>query len=137
MGFVFSITKKNSDISLSFQVKTADPHLSDENQASKTYEAKAYSSLSQSYLYIDWASNHKVLQVGDLININVHPHSPYIHKIHHYSYLVSDRCFLGNSSHHRICTAQATAPLLYNLSVLQKKLVNSLTFQLGIKSPLF
>ncbi|KAM6316161.1 complement C5 [Podargus strigoides] len=73
---------------LEFQVKTADPRLSDENQASKTYEAKAYSSLSQSYLYIDWASNHKILEVGDFININVYPHSHYIHKIHHYSYLI-------------------------------------------------
>ncbi|NXV79442.1 CO5 protein, partial [Atlantisia rogersi] len=76
---------------LEFQVKTADPRLSDENQASKTYEAKAYSSLSQSYLYIDWASNHKVLQVGDIININVYPHSQYIHKIHHYSYLIMSK----------------------------------------------
>ncbi|XP_010185264.1 PREDICTED: complement C5, partial [Mesitornis unicolor] len=76
---------------LEFQVKTADPHLSDENQASKTYEAKAYSSLSQSYLYIDWASNHKILQVGDFININVYPQSRYIHKIHHYSYLITSK----------------------------------------------
>ncbi|KAM9595853.1 complement C5 isoform 3-T3 [Morphnus guianensis] len=76
---------------LEFQVKTADPHLLDENQASKTYEAKAYSSLSQSYLYIDWASNHKILEVGDLISINVYPHSRYIHKIHHYSYLITSK----------------------------------------------
>ncbi|KFV90475.1 Complement C5, partial [Eurypyga helias] len=76
---------------LEFQVKTADPHLSDENQASKTYEARAYSSLSQSYLYIDWASNHKILGVGDLINIKVYPHSRYIHKIHHYSYLITSK----------------------------------------------
>ncbi|XP_017665589.1 PREDICTED: complement C5 isoform X1 [Lepidothrix coronata] len=76
---------------LEFQVKTADPRLSDENQASKTYEAKAYSSLSQSYLYIDWASNHKTLEVGDVININVYPHSHYIAKIHHYSYLITSK----------------------------------------------
>ncbi|NWU97061.1 CO5 protein, partial [Upupa epops] len=76
---------------LEFQVKTADPHLADENQASKTYEAKAYSSLSQSYLYIDWTSKHKVLQVGDLININVYPRSPYIHKVHHCSYLIMSK----------------------------------------------
>ncbi|NXN96738.1 CO5 protein, partial [Rhinopomastus cyanomelas] len=76
---------------LEFQVKTADPHLADENQASKSYEAKAYSSLSDSYLYIDWASKHKVLQVGDFININVYPRSPYIHKIHHYSYLIMSK----------------------------------------------
>uniref|UniRef100_A0A8D0EKN3 Complement C5 n=1 Tax=Strix occidentalis caurina TaxID=311401 RepID=A0A8D0EKN3_STROC len=91
-GFCFLLLLKNiSDILLSFQVKTADPHLSDENQASKTYEAKAYSSLSQSYLYIGWASNHKILQVGDLININVYPRSQYIHKIHHYSYLITSK----------------------------------------------
>ncbi|RLV93890.1 hypothetical protein DV515_00013339 [Chloebia gouldiae] len=76
---------------LEFQVKTADPHLSDENQASKSYEAKAYSSLSQSYLYIDWASNHKTLEVGDVININVYPQSHYIDKIHHYSYLITSK----------------------------------------------
>ncbi|KAM9218014.1 complement C5 [Leptosomus discolor] len=76
---------------LEFQVKTADPHLSAENQASKTYEARAYSSLSQSYLYIDWASNHKVVEVGDLININVYPHSHYVHNIHHYSYLITSK----------------------------------------------
>uniref|UniRef100_A0A803VQQ0 Complement C5 n=1 Tax=Ficedula albicollis TaxID=59894 RepID=A0A803VQQ0_FICAL len=76
---------------LEFQVKTADPHLSDENQASKTYEARAYSSLSQSYLYIDWASNHKTLEVGDVININVYPQSHYIDKIHHYSYLITSK----------------------------------------------
>ncbi|KAM7003688.1 complement C5 [Passerculus sandwichensis] len=76
---------------LEFQVKTADPHLSDENQASKSYEARAYSSLSQSYLYIDWASNHKTLEVGDVININVYPQSHYIDKIHHYSYLVTSK----------------------------------------------
>uniref|UniRef100_A0A8C3MN54 Uncharacterized protein n=1 Tax=Geospiza parvula TaxID=87175 RepID=A0A8C3MN54_GEOPR len=74
---------------LEFQVKTADPHLSDENQASKSYEARAYSSLSQSYLHIDWASNHKTLEVGDVININVYPQSHYIDKIHHYSYLIT------------------------------------------------
>ncbi|KAM6399815.1 complement C5 [Rhynochetos jubatus] len=76
---------------LEFQVKTADPHLSDENQASKTYEARAYSSLSQSYLYIDWASNHKILEVGNLINIKVYPRSQYIHKIQHYSYLITSK----------------------------------------------
>uniref|UniRef100_A0A8B9P5S3 Complement C5 n=1 Tax=Apteryx owenii TaxID=8824 RepID=A0A8B9P5S3_APTOW len=76
---------------LEFQVRTADPNLSDENQATKTYEAKTYSSLSQSYLYIDWASNHKILQVGDFVNINIYPRSHYIHKIHHYSYLIMSK----------------------------------------------
>ncbi|NWY61327.1 CO5 protein, partial [Chionis minor] len=85
---LFVVNIPSDSKTLEFQVKTADPRLSDENQASKTYEAKAYSSLSQSYLYIDWTSNHKILEVGDFININVYPHSHYIHKIHHYSYLI-------------------------------------------------
>uniref|UniRef100_A0A669Q6V1 Complement C5 n=1 Tax=Phasianus colchicus TaxID=9054 RepID=A0A669Q6V1_PHACC len=76
---------------LEFQVKTADPHLSDGNQATKTYEARVYSSLSQSYLYIDWASNHKILNVGDFISINIYPRSRYIHNIHHYSYLITSK----------------------------------------------
>ncbi|NXV12344.1 CO5 protein, partial [Cepphus grylle] len=88
---LFVVNIPSDGKTLEFQVKTADPHLSDENQASKTYEAKAYSSLSQSYLYIDWASNHKILEVGNFININVYPHSRYIHKIHHYSYLITSK----------------------------------------------
>ncbi|XP_009997244.1 PREDICTED: complement C5 [Chaetura pelagica] len=88
---LFVVNIPSNSKMLEFQVKTADPHLSDENQASKTYEAKAYSSLSHSYLYIDWASNHKILRVGDFINIKVYPHSHYIHKIHHYSYLIMSK----------------------------------------------
>ncbi|XP_065593324.1 complement C5 [Cyrtonyx montezumae] len=76
---------------LEFQVKTSDPQLSDENQATKTYEARVYLSLSQSYLYIDWASNHKILNVGDFISINIYPRSRYIHKIHHYSYVITSK----------------------------------------------
>nr|XP_013794973.1 PREDICTED: complement C5 [Apteryx mantelli mantelli] len=87
--FVVNIPSDNKI--LEFQVRTADPNLSDENQATKTYEAKTYSSLSQSYLYIDWASNHKILQVGDFININIYPRSHYIHKIHRYSYLIMSK----------------------------------------------
>ncbi|XP_054854466.1 complement C5 [Eublepharis macularius] len=73
---------------LEFQLKTADAKLSEDNQASKSYVAKSYVSPSGSYLYIDWASNHKMLRVGDHLNINVHPLSHYVHKIHHYSYLI-------------------------------------------------
>ncbi|KAF4797704.1 Complement C5 [Turdus rufiventris] len=88
---LFVVNIPSNSKMLEFQVKTADPHLSDENQASKTYEARAYSSLSQSYLYIDWASNHKTLQVGDVININVYPRSHYIDKIHQFSYLITSK----------------------------------------------
>lgn len=72
-----------------FQVKTDAPDLPDENQAREGYRAIAYSSLSQSYLYIDWTDNHKALLVGEYLNIIVTPKSPYIDKITHYNYLVS------------------------------------------------
>ncbi|KAH0615516.1 hypothetical protein JD844_004875 [Phrynosoma platyrhinos] len=73
---------------LEFRIKTADAQLPEENQASEAYEAKSYISLSGSYLYIDWASNHKTLHVGNTLHIGVHPSSHYIDKIHHYSYLI-------------------------------------------------
>uniref|UniRef100_A0A8D2JAI9 Complement C5 n=1 Tax=Varanus komodoensis TaxID=61221 RepID=A0A8D2JAI9_VARKO len=73
---------------LEFRIATADPRLPEENQASKSYEAKSYVSLSGSYLYIDWASNHKKLLVGETVHVNIYPSSHYIDKIHHYSYLI-------------------------------------------------
>lgn len=72
-----------------FQIKTEDLDLPEENQASKDYRAVAYSSLSQSYLYIDWTENDKHLLVGEHLSIVVTPRSPYIDKITHYNYLVS------------------------------------------------
>ncbi|XP_039090539.1 complement C5 [Hyaena hyaena] len=73
---------------LEFNVKTEDPDLPEDNQASKDYQAIAYSSLSQSYLYIDWTGNYKPLLVGEYLNIIVTPRSPYIDKITHYNYLI-------------------------------------------------
>lgn len=73
---------------LQFQLRTADAMLPEDNQARKSYVAKSYDSLSRSYLYIDWASNHRVLRVGDSLNINIHPLSRYTDKIHRYSYLI-------------------------------------------------
>ncbi|KAM8940719.1 complement C5 [Lycaon pictus] len=73
---------------LEFNVKTADPDLPEENQASKDYQAIAYSSLSQSYLYIDWTENYKPFLVGEHLNIIVTPRSPYIDNITNYNYLV-------------------------------------------------
>ncbi|XP_043421161.1 complement C5 [Prionailurus bengalensis] len=73
---------------LEFNVKTDDPDLPEENQAGKVYQAIAYSSLSQSYLYIDWTGNYKPLLVGEYLNIIVTPRSPYINKITHYNYLI-------------------------------------------------
>ncbi|XP_053863549.1 complement C5 isoform X2 [Malaclemys terrapin pileata] len=85
---LFVVNIPSASKALEFQLKTADTSLSEENQATGNYEAKAYSSLSKSYLYIDWASNYKLLHVGDYMSIKVYPHSHYIHKIHRYSYLV-------------------------------------------------
>ncbi|XP_064234511.1 complement C5 isoform X2 [Aotus nancymaae] len=73
---------------LEFNVKTDAPDLPEENQAREGYQAVAYSSLSQSYLYIDWTDNHKALLVGEHLNIIVTPKSPYIDKITHYNYLI-------------------------------------------------
>ncbi|XP_006191863.2 complement C5 [Camelus ferus] len=73
---------------LEFNVRTQDPDLPEENQASKEFRAIAYSSLSQSYLYIDWTENYKPLLVGEHLNIVVTPRSPYIDKITHYNYLI-------------------------------------------------
>ncbi|XP_058997811.1 complement C5 [Mustela lutreola] len=76
---------------LEFNVRTDDPDLPEENQASRDYQAVTYSSLSQSYLYIDWIDNYKALQVGGYLNIIVTPRSPYIDKIAHYNYLILSR----------------------------------------------
>lgn len=72
-----------------FQVKTDASELPEEYQASKEYQAIAYSSLSQSYIYIAWTENYKPMLVGEFLNIIVTPKSPYIDKITHYNYLVS------------------------------------------------
>ncbi|XP_049629042.1 complement C5-like [Suncus etruscus] len=73
---------------LEFSVRTDDPYLPEGNQASKEYHAIAYSSLSQSYLYIDWTANYKTLLVGEDLNVIVTPKSPYIEKISHYNFLI-------------------------------------------------
>nr|XP_060613343.1 complement C5 [Anolis sagrei ordinatus] len=85
-SFVLNIPRDAK--TLEFSIKTADPKLHEDNQASKDYEAQSYVSLSGSYLYIDWASYHKTLYVGSTLHIGVHPSSHYIDKIHHYSYLI-------------------------------------------------
>lgn len=91
MYFTENISSQSTCLlwNFSFQVRTNDPDLPDENQASKDYRAVAYSSLSQSYLYIDWTGNYKPFLVGEHLNIIVTPRSPYIDKIAHYNYLVS------------------------------------------------
>ncbi|XP_053551906.1 complement C5 [Bombina bombina] len=85
---LFSLNIPQNIVSLEFEIKTADTNLLEENQASNRYTAISYSSLSKSYLYIDWAVGYKVLRVGDFFNVNVFPSSPYLPKLKHYSYLI-------------------------------------------------
>ncbi|XP_022434572.1 complement C5 isoform X2 [Delphinapterus leucas] len=84
----FVVNLPSEVVVLEFKVRTKDPDLPEENQASEDYRAIAYSSLSQSYLYIDWTENYKPLLVGEHLNIVVTPRSPYIDKITHYNYLI-------------------------------------------------
>ncbi|XP_054440439.1 complement C5 isoform X2 [Pteronotus mesoamericanus] len=85
---LFVVNLPSGVTALEFNVKTDDPDIPEENQASKDYRAIAYSSLSQSYLYIDWTGTYKPLLVGEHLNIIVTPKSPYIDKITHYNYLI-------------------------------------------------
>ncbi|XP_036288753.1 complement C5 [Pipistrellus kuhlii] len=84
----FVVNLPSGVTALEFTVRTNDPDLSEENQASKDYTARTYSSLSQSYLYIDWTGTYKPMLVGENLNIIVTPKSPYIDKITHYNYLI-------------------------------------------------
>ncbi|EDL08638.1 hemolytic complement, partial [Mus musculus] len=85
---VFVLNLPSNVTVLKFEIRTDDPELPEENQASKEYEAVAYSSLSQSYIYIAWTENYKPMLVGEYLNIMVTPKSPYIDKITHYNYLI-------------------------------------------------
>nr|XP_004662810.2 complement C5 [Jaculus jaculus] len=84
----FVVNLPSGVTALEFSVKTDTPELPEENEASKEYRAVAYTSLSQSYLYIDWTANYKPILVGEFLNIIVTPKSPYIDKITHYNYLI-------------------------------------------------
>ncbi|KFO24124.1 Complement C5 [Fukomys damarensis] len=84
----FVVNLPSGVVALEFRVRTDAPDLPEENQAQKDYQAVAYSSLSESYLYIDWTKNYKALLVGEHLNVIVTPKSPYIDKIAHYNYLI-------------------------------------------------
>ncbi|KAM8934411.1 complement C5 isoform 2-T2 [Pelodytes ibericus] len=83
---VFIVNIPSHVVSLEFTVKTSDPSLPDANQASSQYTAKAYKSLTKSYLYINWQNTG--LRVGQFLNVQLVPSSPYLAKVNHYSYLV-------------------------------------------------
>ncbi|KAM5146274.1 complement C5 [Mantella aurantiaca] len=85
---VFVINIPADVTALDFRIKTDDPNLQEGNQALAEFQATSYKSLTKSYLYIDWARESKVFQVGSFLNVNIFPKSPYLHKLTHYSYLI-------------------------------------------------
>ncbi|XP_048669142.1 complement C5-like isoform X2 [Marmota marmota marmota] len=87
----FVVNLPSGVMALEFDVKTDASDLPEENQASIDYRAIAYSSPSQSYLYIDWTGNYKPLLVGEYLNITITSKSPYIDKITQYNYLILSR----------------------------------------------
>ncbi|XP_063792055.1 complement C5 [Pseudophryne corroboree] len=74
--------------SLEFRLKTEDGMLQEDNQGFGEYTAISYQSVTKSYLYISWLRGSQALRVGDFLNVNVVPNSPYMSKLTHYSYLV-------------------------------------------------
>ncbi|XP_018420153.1 PREDICTED: complement C5 [Nanorana parkeri] len=85
---VFVINIPAGVTALDFRIKTDDPNLQEENQAEAEFKATSYKSLTESYLYIDWARESRIFQVGSFLNVNIFPKSPYLHKLTHYSYLI-------------------------------------------------
>ncbi|XP_023557367.1 complement C5 isoform X2 [Octodon degus] len=85
---LFVVNLPSGVTALDFHVQTDAPDLPEENQAQEDYQAVAYSSLSESYLYIDWTENYKALLVGQHLNIIVTPKGPYVNNITHYNYLI-------------------------------------------------
>nr|DBA21098.1 TPA: hypothetical protein GDO54_017804 [Pyxicephalus adspersus] len=85
---VFVINIPADVTALDFRIKTDDPKLQEENQATVGFQATSYKSLTKSYLYIDWARENRIFQVGSFLNVNIFPKSPYLHKLTHYSYLI-------------------------------------------------
>ncbi|KAM3911435.1 complement C5-like [Leptodactylus fuscus] len=88
---VFVVNIPAGVTALDFKVTTTDSSLPDENQASAAYTATAYRSPTKSYLYINWARESQALQVGDFLNVQVVPSSPYLAKLTHYSYMIISR----------------------------------------------
>ncbi|XP_054988078.1 complement C5-like [Sorex araneus] len=87
----FIINIPSDAATLDFHVRTAIPDLPAKYQASKDYEAVAYSSHSHSFLSLSWPDSHKTLFVGKTLSITVTPKSPYVDSITHYNYLVSSK----------------------------------------------
>ncbi|KAF5917641.1 hypothetical protein HPG69_013477 [Diceros bicornis minor] len=91
-GIASFVVNVPSDVTtLEFHVKTDDPDLPEEYEASNNYQAVTYSSRSQSFLSLSWTDSYKSLLVGEHLSITITPKSPYVDKITHYNYLVSSK----------------------------------------------
>ncbi|XP_013368642.1 PREDICTED: complement C5-like isoform X2 [Chinchilla lanigera] len=76
---------------LEFHVRTDNPDLPEQYQASNDYQAVTYSSPSQSFLSLTWTGSQQSLLVGEYLSITITPESPYLDKITHYNYLISSK----------------------------------------------
>ncbi|XP_078082513.1 complement C5 [Mustelus asterias] len=85
-GTVLFIINAPADIqALKFKIETS---LQDEYPISRSYTAKAYQSVSKSYLYITWIGGFQKFRVGDYLNVNLVASSHYLNKIKHFHYQV-------------------------------------------------
>ncbi|XP_067868461.1 complement C5 [Heterodontus francisci] len=82
---MFSVNAPADIQELEFKIKTA---LDEERPISKTYTAKAYQSVSKSYLYITWTAAFQKFRVGNYLNVDLVASSPYLNKIKHFHYQV-------------------------------------------------
>ncbi|XP_049629744.1 complement C5-like [Suncus etruscus] len=81
-----------SDVTiLDFHVRTDDPDLPEEYQASKDFRAVAYAGQSQIFLSLSGPDSDKRLLVGEHLSVTITPKSPYADRITHYNYLISSR----------------------------------------------
>ncbi|KAI1900562.1 hypothetical protein AGOR_G00051200 [Albula goreensis] len=87
--FIYHLPSDSKDAT--FQLKTADSELPQMSQAVLKYTAEAYKSTNQRYLYIDWASDYRELEVGDYANINIYFYHHSGIPIRNFSYQIISR----------------------------------------------
>ncbi|XP_062063635.1 complement C5-like isoform X2 [Lepus europaeus] len=88
---LFVVNIPTDATALEFHIRTDDPYLPEEYQASNDYQAVAYSSPRRSFLSLSWTNGYKSLLVGEQLSITVTPKSPYVDKITHYNFLISSK----------------------------------------------
>ncbi|KAJ8379726.1 hypothetical protein SKAU_G00005040 [Synaphobranchus kaupii] len=84
--FIYNIPPHSS--MATFSLQTADSTLPPTSQAKLRYTAEAYKSINQRYLYIDWASYYRELNVGDYASILVYFHHHHNIPLRTFSYQI-------------------------------------------------